>query len=412
MITMIFNYFAWFVFVFIGVVWIMVLLKNRATITKQVTPQKKLPLVSIIIPAYNEGESVAKTIKSVLGLDYPRKLLDIIVVNDCSTDDTGKIANRYKKDGVRVFHNKVNKGKAFSLNRVMQIAHGDFVACVDADSVVEPNILKKMIGYFKDPNVGAVTPALKVWKTTRFIEKAQYAEYLLNIFLRKMLAYLDAVHVTPGVFSLYRKQLIIDIGGFDEDNLTEDMEITYRIHKKGFRIENDLTAISYTLCPDKWDKLFRQRLRWYRGMIQNTVKHRHIFFNKEYGNLGYFFFPANAISIIVIIIVFFMMAWSYISAAIIAIWNMNLIGWDFSTLIGEINIPQMMSQAFSTPFLLSMVGLTMGGYMLYVSFSMTGTNLKGNKRGFLMYLLMFPFIYIIFWVVSLIYEIFGFKRSW
>ena len=119
-------------------------------------------LISITAPAYNEEGTLAKSIRSILSLDYPRRLLDIIVVNDCSTDRTGEIAEAFRKDGVRVLHNKVNMGKAAGLNRGTKVARHELIATVDADSVVEPAIIRKMVGYFADPKVASVTPALKV----------------------------------------------------------------------------------------------------------------------------------------------------------------------------------------------------------------------------------------------------------
>ncbi|RLI97330.1 MAG: hypothetical protein DRO99_03150, partial [Candidatus Aenigmatarchaeota archaeon] len=377
------------------------------------SPPKKLPRVSVIIPAYNEAGNIAVTIKSVLNLDYPRRLLETIVVNDCSTDDTGRIASGFAKDGsIKLLNNSKNRGKAYSLNRAIKVCKGDYIACVDADSMVEPSILKKMIGYFGDPSIGAVTPALKIWKPKNFLEKAQYAEYLLNIFLRKMLSFLDAVHVTPGVFSLYRKDVLLEIGGFEEDNLTEDMEIALKIHKHGYKIENELSAESYTICPAKWMELYRQRLRWYRGAIQNAIKYRHMIFNKEYGNLGVFFFPANFLAIFIIIGIFFVTAWNYANVAATTFWKMSLINWDFSMMFSELNLQEILAGMVNTPVLLSMVGLVLGGYMLYISFKTSGERIRENKPGYFLYLIIFPFIYIVFWAAALIYEVSGMKRDW
>jgi cellulose synthase/poly-beta-1,6-N-acetylglucosamine synthase-like glycosyltransferase len=413
MFTVIFNYIAWFIFVFIGVVWILVMIKNRSSMHIDYKLPKKLPMVSVLIPAYNEGETIAKTIKSVINIDYPKHLLETIVINDSSTDDTGKVAKEFENRGeIRLLTNKKNKGKAYSLNRAIGLCKGEYVACVDADSMVEPGILKKMIGYFKDPSIAAVTPALKIWKINSFLEKAQHAEYLLNVFLRKMLAFLDSVHVTPGVFSLYSKSVLQEIGGFEEDNLTEDMEIALKIHKHGYRIENNLSAMSYTMCPSKWRDLFNQRLRWYRGAIQNTIKYRHMLFNRKYGNLGFFFFPANFMAVFIIIGVFFLLAWNYTNLVLSTIWRMSLINWDFTLFFGELNVAEFLAQIINTPLMLSAVGIVIGGYVLYTSFSLSGENVRKNKPGYFLYLIIFPFVYMVFWAMALIYEALGLKRNW
>ena len=411
--TIIINYFAWFLFVFIAVVWILVLLKNRMNMSNKGSAMRKLPMVSVLIPAYNEETSIATTIKSVLNIDYPKHLLEVIAINDCSTDRTGEIAKGFARQGsIRLLNNEKNRGKAYSLNRAIKISKGDYVACVDADSMVEPGILKKMIWQFKDPSVAAVTPALKIWEPKNFLEKAQHAEYLLNIFLRKMLAFLDAIHVTPGVFSIYRKDVLEEIGGFEEDNLTEDMEIALKIHQHGYKIENDLSAISYTICPGKWSELLGQRIRWYRGAIQNTIKYRHMIFNRKYGNLGFFFFPANFMAVFVIIGIFFVMVWNYLTLATTTLWKMSLINWDLSVYFGEIKLLEMLAATITTPLLLSVVGIIIGGYVLYTSFSISGESVKENKPGYFLYLIIFPFVYIFFWAVALVYEALGLKRKW
>ena len=114
--TTVLNYLAWYIFVFLGVMWILVMLQNRGRMSERPPAVSRLPAVSIIMPAYNEEGNIAESIRSMLSLDYPRKLLDIIVVNDCSRDRTGKIAEMFRKDGVRVIHNMENRGKAYSLN--------------------------------------------------------------------------------------------------------------------------------------------------------------------------------------------------------------------------------------------------------------------------------------------------------
>src|SRR3989338_886250 len=139
------NYVAWFVFAFIGVVWLLILLQHGRALGGS-GPRWKgpLPFVSIIVPAYNEGAHVAACVRSLLALDYPRKRMEVIVVDDASADDTSAQARAL---GVRVVRNARNKGKAASLNRGIAVARGSLIATVDADSVVARSILKRMIGH-------------------------------------------------------------------------------------------------------------------------------------------------------------------------------------------------------------------------------------------------------------------------
>ncbi len=410
--AIILNYIAWYLFVFIAVVWILVLLQNRNNFSSKGKELKKLPFVSVLIPAYNEGKTISKTIRSVLNLDYPKRLLEIIVINDCSTDDTKEMAEGFRGKGVKILNNRRNRGKAYSLNRATRIAKGKYIACIDADSLVERDALKKMLYNFDSPDIAAVTPALKVWKPKKFLEKAQHAEYLLNIFLRKMLAFLDSIHVTPGVFSIYRKDILLKVGGFEEGNLTEDMDIALKIHEHGYKIENNLNAVSYTVCPDKWKAIFKQRLRWYRGAIQNTIKYKHLLFRKKYGNLGFFFVPMNFLAVIAIISIFVSLVWSYGTMVADSVWKMSLIGWDFSLIFEKMNIFTFFGSFINTPFLLGTIGLLLGGYLLYISFRFSNENIRSNKPGYLLYLIIFPFIYMVFWAAAMLCEVIGLKRKW
>ena len=412
MILTIINYIAWYIFVFISVVWILVFLQNKNKIRDTTVKTYKLPSVTVIIPAYNEEKTIEKTIKSVLSLNYPKELLDVIVVNDCSTDRTKHIAEKFTSKGVVVLNNEKRMGKAYCLNKAIKISKSELIACLDADSIVEKDILTKMIPYFKDESVACVAPALKVWEKKSFLEKIQHAEYILNIFLRKCLEFLDAINVTPGVFSIYRKKVLEEVGGFDEGNLTEDMEIALRIHDAGYKIKNSHTAMSYTMCPKKWSELFKQRIRWYRGSIQNYVKYKHMLLNPKYGNLGVFFLPMNLIAVFSIIILLVTIAWNYTENIVDSIRNLFLVNFDLSFVFSNINLENIVMQLMTTPMLLGLFGLFFGTYILYRAFNISEDDPSESKMGFILYLLFFPFVLMLFWLLAIIYEILNIKKMW
>lgn len=404
------NYVAWFVFVFIGVFWILTLLQNKNSREKKASGKKQK--VSVIVPAYNEEKTIGKCIKSILNLSYPKHLLEVIVVNDCSADKTEQMARGFGKYGVKVLSNKSNKGKAYSLNRGIKAATGSLVACMDADSIVDKKALQNMVGYFEDKWVGCVTPAVKVLKPKNLLERVQHVEYLLNVFLRKMLAFVDAVHVSPGVFSVYRKDVILDSGGFDEDTLTEDMEIALKIHKAGYRIENSVNAVSYTVCPAKWKELFVQRLRWYRGAFDNMYKYKEMMFNKKYGNLGVFLLPFNLISTLLIIFVFGSMVWGFFGSLSDILWKLGLVNWDIGVYMKEFKLTSLIFMPFSTPIMFGMFGVVIGVYLLNKSFGLTKEKIKGNKFSYIFYLFLYPLIMVVFWTAALIYQVFRLKKKW
>jgi glycosyltransferase involved in cell wall biosynthesis len=176
---------------FTAVFFLVTLIENKSSI-KNPKPPKKLPKVTIIVPACNEELCLAKTVKSLLRLNYPKKKLQIIVVDDGSTDKTLKIARGFEKDGVLVL-TKPNGGKGTALNLGMEHSTGEFVGCLDADSIVEPNALFKMLGYFNKKSVMAVTPSLKCTKGKTIWQKVQVIEFLLGVYLRKVFAYLGSI---------------------------------------------------------------------------------------------------------------------------------------------------------------------------------------------------------------------------
>ena len=237
---------------------------------------KNLPRVSIIVPAYNEEKNIAKTIKHLLKLKYAKGKLEIIVVDDGSKDKTYEIAKKFEKYGVKVY-TKPNGGKASAVNYGIKKAKGEFIATLDADSFPEPNALLKMLPYFEDEKVMAVTPALIVHKPKNIWEKLQHAEYLWGAFLRKVFANINAIHVTPGPLSIYRKEFFEKHGLFDEGNLTEDNEIAMRIQKYNYKIENAIDVKVYTISPKSFKGLLKQRLRWYTGFLENSKKHKQLF---------------------------------------------------------------------------------------------------------------------------------------
>jgi len=404
------NYGAWFIFVFIGVFWILTLLQNRQKEERIKFHRKQK--VSVIIPAYNEEKNIAKSIKSILNLDYPKRLLEVIVVNDCSKDRTEEIAKKFEKFSVKVLTNKVNRGKSYSLNRGIKAATGSLVACIDADSTVHRQALNNMMGYFKDRDVACVTPSVKILKPKKMLERIQHVEYLLNIFLRKMLAFIDAVHVTPGVFSVYRKNVLVDVGGFEEGNLTEDMDIALKIHKAGYKIENSVNAVSYTVCPTKWKELFNQRLRWYRGAFNNMFKYRGMMFNRKYGNLGVFLLPLNLISTLAIIFIFGSLIWGIVGSFSDLMWKLGLVNWDIGVYMKEFSLTSLFFIPFSTPIMFGMFGVVIGVFLLNKSFGMSKEKLKGNKFSYIIYLFIYPLIMVIFWTAALIHEVFRLKKKW
>ncbi|MFH1126767.1 MAG: glycosyltransferase [archaeon] len=285
----------WFIYIislYTTIFIIITLIEHKKTAPKkqQISP---LPRVSVIVPAHNEEQTIRGTITSLLSLDYPRKLLDIIIVNDGSTDNTRKIIEQFKNSQITII-NQENQGKGAALNNGLKTAKGELVACLDADSFVEKDTLRLMLPHFIDPEISAVCPMMKVKNPKNLIEKSQWLEYLLYAFIKMIMAQIHCINVTPGPFTIYRKKAITDIGGFDEKSIVEDQEIAYRLQKAHRRIAQSTQGNVYTVSPKTLKELYIQRKRWYKGTLITFYQYRHMLFNKRYGDFGMFQLPALA----------------------------------------------------------------------------------------------------------------------
>ncbi|HED06248.1 MAG TPA: glycosyltransferase [Ignavibacteria bacterium] len=257
---------------------------------------KKNYSVSVLIPAFNEQDSIRGTVESILKSDY-KYLKEIIIINDGSKDNTLKIAKELEKkySNVRVLDKK-NSGKADSLNQAFKIAEGELIAVVDADSYPDSNALSSMVGFFNDEKVGAVTTRILVRKRDNFLRKMQAVEYKVIAFTRKLLEFLDSIYVTPGPMALYRKDALSKIKGFDTKNMTEDIEATWHLIHDGYKIRMSFLSKASTIAPDTLKKWFVQRIRWNIGGFQTILKYKHCFFRK--GMLGFFILPFFSVSLI------------------------------------------------------------------------------------------------------------------
>ena len=285
---MLFDYFLAFTTLYVSVLFLLIYLERA---DEFVDPEPtRFPSVSIIVPAYNEEEHIRKSVSSLLKLDYGGKL-DVIVVSDGSTDRTAARARSIRSKRVRVFE-KPNGGKASAINYGLKKARGELVVVLDADSIVDPKALYYMVGYFDDASVAAVVPMMKVWRSETPAQKLQKAEYLLNSFMKKLYEQLDAITVTPGPFSVYRKSVLKKLGGFDESTVTEDQEIALRLQANDYRIASSVNAVVYTDVPKSLYALFKQRKRWYSGYLDNIWKYKWLV-RPDYGDLGLFVIPAT-----------------------------------------------------------------------------------------------------------------------
>ena len=257
---------------------------------------KDYPAVTIIVPCWNEADTIQATVRSIFDLNYPSDKIMVFLIDDGSTDDTWNSIQKFsQRQNVRIFR-KANGGKHTALNLGLLYVQTDFLACLDADSVAHPESLVRLMSYFENyPHLMAVMPSIVVKNPSNIIESAQRAEYYLGVFIKRMLGFLGAIYVTPGPLTVFRKKVFNDLGPYRHAHNTEDMEIACRMQKYHYPIEHCNDAYVYTDVPSTIYQLYRQRLRWLYGFINNTIDYRSVLFKKKYGNFSVFTLPAGII---------------------------------------------------------------------------------------------------------------------
>lgn len=245
------------------------------------------PMVSIIVPAFNEGKVIERSLQSLLTLDYPN--YEIIVVDDGSWDDTYARAHAFEgiqgKQHVRVrVARQLNAGKARALNRGISLAEGALVLCMDGDSKLTSDCLRQAVRHFADPTIGAVAGNVKVVNRQRLLTRLQALEYIEGLNLvRKAQGFFRIVNIIPGPVGMFRKEVLEQVGYYAPDTYAEDCDLTLHILIHGWKIKYEPRAIAYTEAPETIPDLIRQRYRWTRGILQSIRKHKQALISTQYG---------------------------------------------------------------------------------------------------------------------------------
>lgn len=278
-----------FLFIFLNLVWIGLFFGSKK---KRYKKNSAEPMVSIIIPTFNDASTIERTIDCVLKMEYPNK--EVIVVNDGSTDSTLRVCKKFaEQKKIKLISFAKNRGKAHALNKGIKSAKGEIIVTVDADSYPRPDSLKKLVEYFSDPKVGAVAGTIKVHRKKNFLTLSQSLEYIHQGFQRLCQSFIDAVMVAPGPLTAYRKEALVKAGYFEDNTLVEDFDMTIKIHKVGYKVVSEKRAIAFTEVPATIKKWWKQRVRWSRGGLQIFKKHLDIFKSKNTRPLAYFSFPLH-----------------------------------------------------------------------------------------------------------------------
>jgi len=229
--------------------------------------------VDIILPMYNEEKVVVKTIHNLLQICYPG--LKIIVVDDGSLDNSYAVVMDHFGTDPRVkIIQQQNTGKSSALNRAMDVSESDIVVCIDADTLVNRDIIDKILPYFNDERVGAVSGYVKVGNRVNRLTEMQYIEYVtVQNYERKLFESVNGILVVPGALGAFRRSAVIDVGGFMVDTLAEDCDITIRMLCRNYVVRNASEALSFTEAPHITRLFLKQRVRWTVGLVQGLLNH-------------------------------------------------------------------------------------------------------------------------------------------
>jgi len=251
------------------------------------------PAVAVLIPAYNEEKVIVRTVRAALASTYPDRR--VIVIDDGSRDRTLEVAReafvKEERSGQVLILTKPNSGKADALNFGLQhLREEEIFVGIDADTVIAPSAISRLVPHFLDPKVAAVAGNAKVGNRVNLWTRWQALEYITSQnFERRALNTLGAVSVVPGAIGAWRTSAVREAGGYHTDTVAEDADLTMALLRRGYRVEYEDLALAYTEAPASANGLMRQRFRWSFGILQSVWKHRAVFARK--GALGWVALP-------------------------------------------------------------------------------------------------------------------------
>lgn len=292
--------------------------------------------ISILVPAYNEAENIIESIESLLRLEYPE--YEIIVINDGSSDDTvSRLREHFLLERTELFYkqsidhqpirgiyktaeipnltviDKENGGKSDALNAGINVSDYDLICSIDADSILEQDVLKKLIQTFVRHKhtiaAGGIVRVINGCKIVNreiqeihvpngFLGRLQSVEYLRAfLFGRVGWDYLKSLLIISGAFGIFDRKAILEVGGYLTDSVGEDIELIIRLHshflreKKEYNIRFLPEPICWTEVPTDYKSLRNQRNRWHRGLADSLWRHKYMLFNPAYGRIGLLVMP-------------------------------------------------------------------------------------------------------------------------
>lgn len=247
------------------------------------------PTVSLVVPAHNEAKVIEKTLECLAKVDYPQQKLQIIIANDGSTDGTSKIVQKFIKThksrtNILLFGQR-NGGKANVLNNAIRAkATGTLIMCLDADSLIAADGVKRAVEHFRDRRVVATASNVQIVDNDTILGLAQRFEYLISYHMKKAQTVYNIEYIIGGIGSMFRRSILRKVQYYDTNTMTEDIDLTMKIialGNKKHRVAYAADCITYTEAVPSWKSLITQRFRWKYGRLQTFYKNYRLFFARS-----------------------------------------------------------------------------------------------------------------------------------
>lgn len=297
------------------------------------------PLVSVLVPAWNEEVGILNTISSLVENSYDK--VEIVVVNDGSTDNSDALVREYKaafdsrppseqRGKTITYHYQPNGGKGTALNTAISLATGDILISIDADCFVALHSIRNFVECFRNPRVMAAVGNVKIGNTKQLIGLIQYMEFLFSFYFKKADSIMNTIYIIGGAAGAFRREIFNMLGGYSTKNITEDIDLSIRIQDAGLRILYACDAVVYTEGASELSGLMKQRLRWKRGRFETFRDYAHMFFSirrRHNKMLTLILLPLAMFSELQLLLEFFFLAFLYV---------FSFISGDFSSFISGI----------------------------------------------------------------------------
>lgn len=243
-------------------------------------PDEDLPSMTVLVPAYAEERTIGAALDALATVDYPD--LEVIAIDDGSPDGTadvirGRLAANPR---LRLVRKTVNEGKAMAMNDAIAVSRGEIIVVIDADAQVAPQALRAIAAHFvRIPRMGGVTGNPRPVNLGSWLAEMQVVEFAAQVSLmRRAQVSWGRIPTMSGVISSFRRSVLADVGLFDPAMDTEDIELTWRVQRRFYDVRYEPRAVVGMSVPITVRGLFRQRLRWGRGLVQVLLRHGGILF--------------------------------------------------------------------------------------------------------------------------------------